>query len=453
MRAAGDTIVAVATPAGTGAIGVVRLSGPRAVEITSGVVRLTAFDGLRSTAPRRVYKAAVVDPGSGALLDEALVVRMEGPRSYSGEDVVELSCHGNPVLLCQIVRFLLDGGARLAEPGEFTRRAFLSGRLDLLQVEAVAQLIGARTDRAVRLAASQLRGGLSSRIQALYEGALDLVAELEVALDFPDDEFGLSLADAGKRAMELSAKLDALARSARQNHAIQDGLAVMLTGAPNVGKSSLLNALLGTERAIVAATPGTTRDVIDGVLVVSGVPVRLADGAGLGGPQDPIDAEGMRRARKVLSECDLALVVLDRSRVVSDADREVLSATAGMDRLVVANKADLPSIASGVDFDCVCSALTCEGVDLLHRRLGQWVESRISSDGDEAGVMASLRVIDRLESAAFGLRRAAEVIPSAPLEVGLVDLRATIHDLEEVLGIDGTEAVLDRIFSTFCVGK
>ncbi len=452
--AAGDTIVAIATPPGTGAIGVIRVSGPRAVPVVSRLIRLKSRDALEACRPRVLYLAAVIDPLTEAELDIGLVAKMPGPSSYTGDDVVELSCHGNAVLLREVVSLLVAGGARLAEPGEFTRRAYLNGRLDLLQVEAVADLIGARTERAVRLAARQLSGALSGEITAFRERLLDLMAGLEVALDFSEEEIGLARPEAVKRAQELAAGLERLIASARQGRAVQDGLSVMLAGAPNVGKSSLLNALLGTDRAIVSESPGTTRDLVDGTVVMGGVPVRLVDGAGIGAPRDGIDAEGMRRARQALAESDLVLVVMDLSWPISPADREILALTERSPRVVIGNKSDLPSAWQEAErTDCVCSALTGAGLVGVVERLNDWVSNRTAVDGDEGGIVASLRALQSLGVARSALGRAADALESVAIEAVLVDFREAQMEIERTLGIDAQEAVLDRIFSTFCIGK
>ncbi|HEV8440228.1 MAG TPA: tRNA uridine-5-carboxymethylaminomethyl(34) synthesis GTPase MnmE [Methylomirabilota bacterium] len=452
--AADDPIVAIATPPGRGAIGVIRISGRRALAVASTIVRLDRPGGLVAAPSRRVLRARIVEPDTGAPLDEALVVAMPGPRSYTGQDVVELSCHGNPILLAEIVGRLVAAGARLAAPGEFTRRAYLNGRLDLVQAEAVAELIAARTDRAVRLAARQLRGTLASEIGMLREWLLDLVAGLEVALDFPEDEIGLSRPDALKRVLELAAGLEALAAGARRGRAIQEGLRLVLTGTPNVGKSSLLNALLGAERAIVSPAPGTTRDLVEGELVIAGIAVRLVDGAGLGAPSDAIDAEGMRRARTAVAESDLVVVVLDRSRPLGSADLDILAFTEARERLLVANKSDLPAVWDEPSIEaCVCSAVTGAGLDHLRDRIREWVERRTAADGDEGGIVASLRVVESLDRAVSLLRHAAAEMESVPFEAVLVDLREALTTLGQTLGLEADDAVLDRIFSRFCVGK
>jgi tRNA modification GTPase len=454
VSVADDTIVGIATPPGTGAIGLVRISGADAVAVASTVVRLRESAGIATCRPRTLHLATVVDPHSDAELDTALVATMPGPGSYTGEDVVEISCHGNPVLLGEIVRHLVSSGARLAEPGEFTRRAFLNGRIDLIQAEAVADMIGARTARAVRLVARQVRGEVSNEISRLRDRLLDVRAGLEVALDFPDDNVGLSPTGASREAAELLSWLERLLESARRGRAIQDGLSVVLVGAQNAGKSSLFNRLLGSERAIVAPSPGTTRDLVEATVMIQGVSVRLVDGAGLGTPSDGVDAEGMRRLRTAVAESDLSLVVLDRSRPMSAADCEVLDLTAAGERLVVANKCDLPEAWRQVDpEECRCSALTGTGVASLVGLLERWVGQRTQVDGDEGGIVPSLRVLDKLESARESMSRMVTMQGRQPIEVALVDLGHALHQIDDVLGIEVGEDVLDRIFASFCVGK
>jgi tRNA modification GTPase len=450
-----DTIVAIATATGSAAIGMIRVSGSRAVEAVSSMVRLRSQESLSATRPRVVHAVVVVDPKNGTELDEAVVVKMLAPRSYTGEDMVELSCHGNPALLAKIVQLLLGRGARLASPGEFTRRAYLNGRMDLVQAEAVAELIGARSERAARLASRQLRGALSSQIAMIRQQLLDLVAELEVVLDFPEDEIGISPGDGRKRMSDLAAGIERLTAGARQGRAAQDGLVVVLAGTPNVGKSSLFNSLLDQDRVIVSPIPGTTRDLVDGALVVQGVLVRLMDGAGLGDANDAVDAEGMRRSRRAVAESDLVLVVLDGSRPLSRSDRDVLALTSGRERMLVVNKSDLPArVEAEVLTDaCRCSALTGAGLAELRRLIEEWVERRTGSDSEEGGLTASLRVLEELNYAGKSLRRATDGIPGVPLEATLVDLRAALHVLGAILGVEAEDELLDRIFSRFCVGK
>jgi tRNA modification GTPase len=449
-----DTIVAIATPPGAGAIGVIRVSGSAARECVWPLLRAIGGQAIEAARPRSLHRVRVVDPQTGAQLDDALVAFMPGPNSYTGEDVVELSCHGSPVMLAEIVSKLVAGRARLAAPGEFTRRAYLNGRLDLVQAEAVAVLIGARTERAARLAVRQMDGALSREIRALRELLLDLVAGLEVSLDFPEDVVGWSGEDCQVRAKEIASRLARLLQSASRGRIVDGGLMVMLAGAPNVGKSSLLNALLGRERAIVSPSPGTTRDLVDGEVIMAGVAVRLIDGAGQGVPQDAIDAEGMTRSRRATEESDLVLVVLDRSRARATVDEDVLQLTAGRPRLVIGSKGDLPAVWTDEDIDCVCSTRGAPGVEVLRRLLEGWVEERVAGDAEEGGIVASVRVTDRLERVKSNLEEVVSGLARGmPLEAVLVDLRSALHALDETTGCRADDAILDRIFATFCVGK
>ena len=448
---ADDTIAAVATPAGAGAIAIIRISGPSAVESAARIVRLRT--GTLATAPAQTMRrATVVDPEHGELIDEAFCSVMRAPRSSTGEDVVEISCHGSPVVLRRVLGMLRAAGVRLAEPGEFTRRAYLNGRLDLVQAEAVAALITARTERAAALAARNLAGGLSDRVEAIRERVLDMVAGLEVALDFPDEQVGLGPVDAVKLVTALVEEVTRLLAAVRDGRLIYDGLTAVIVGAPNAGKSSLLNRLVESDRAIVSPIPGTTRDLIEGSLTIDGISIRLVDTAGLSATGDPIEAEGMRRTRRAAQESDLVLMVIDGHCLQTNS---VDPLEAGGNTLLVVNKSDLEQDPSLSDVPGIrVSALTGEGIDLLLAAMKAWIEDRLVSDADEAGLVASLRQIEALEALRGALARAeAALLGDTPLEAALVDLRDALRLAGSVVGTDVPELVLDRIFSTFCIGK
>lgn len=449
MRA-GDTIVAVATAMGESAVGLIRVSGPAALATAAPLIR--GATPLADFPSHRLRRVTVIDPRTGDRLDEALCAVMRGPRSYTGEDVVELSCHGSPALLRVVTGLLIAAGARLAEPGEFTRRAFLNGRMDLAQAEAVALMIRARTDRAVALAARAMAGALSSRLRALRDALLDLIAGLEVTLDFPEEKVGLDIGEAAARVAELGRETGRWLHGARHGRVVHEGLTVALVGPPNAGKSSLLNALLGRERAIVSPTAGTTRDVVEGTIALAGVPVTLLDTAGLGEPRDPLEAEGVRRSRRALEESDLVLVVLDQSQL---PDAHTLAETASRVRILVRAKSDLPPhpATAALDGALAVSSLTGAGLDGLVARLTDEVRGRASVEGDEGGIVASLRQIELLDALRRALDGGARALTEAPLEVALVDLRAALAHGDALLGVDTGDAVLDRIFSTFCLGK
>ena len=373
---------------------------------------------------------------------------MRAPRSYTGEDVVELACHGSPALLRVVVERLCGEGARLAAPGEFTRRAFLNGRLDLSQAEAVALLIGARTERAVMLAARGVAGELGRRLHGLRDRLLDTVAALEVTLDFPDEGVGMEPIAAAASIEALVAAVATLREQARRGRVVHDGVTIALVGAPNAGKSSLLNALVGRERAIVSPIEGTTRDVVEATLELGGIPIRLLDTAGLRVPRDDVEAEGVRRSRAAIEESDLLLVVVDGHRPLPAT---VLEETADRRRVVVRAKSDLPvDPTTALIEDAVSvSSLTGVGLDVLAARVCRMVVT--GADGGE--VMASLRQLEGLEALERALLGAARSLTDAPVEVALVDLRDALNEVCTLLGLEVGDAVLDRIFSTFCLGK
>jgi tRNA modification GTPase len=429
---------------------VIRLSGPDAIAIVAPLLRssipLAAFP---SHTLRRV---GIVDPKSDERVDEALCAVMFAPRSYTGEDVVELSCHGSPALLRLVTGWLVAEGARLAAPGEFTRRAFLNGRIDLTQAEAVALMIGARTDRALALAARALAGGLADRVRSWRDRLIDVVAGLEVVLDFPDERIEYDVQVARGTIADVQADVERSVAGARHGRIVHDGITVAIVGPPNAGKSSLLNALLGRDRVIVSAVPGTTRDVVEATIAIAGVPVRLLDTAGLAAPRDDIDAEGMRRTRLAIEESDLLLVVLDSS---IPPHRDLLDETAGRERVLVRSKTDLsahPETAA-LPGSVAASTVSPAGMDALHERLTHEVESRAATAGDEGGVVTSLRQLELIVCLADSLTSAARALGQMPVEAALVDLNAALHLTGDILGVEVGEAVLDRIFSTFCLGK
>lgn len=426
------------------------MSGADAIAIVAPL--LEAALPLGAFASHALRRVGVIDPKSGERVDTALCAVMRAPRSYTGEDVVELSCHGSPALLRMILLWLVAGGARLATPGEFTRRAFLNGRLDLAQAEAVALMIGARTDRAVALAARALAGGLSDQVRGLQTRLIDVIAGLEVTLDFPEEGVGHDVEEARAVVGALRADAEQWLEAACHGRVIHGGVTVALVGPPNAGKSSLLNALVGQDRAIVSDVPGTTRDVVEGSIVLAGVPVRILDTAGIETPRDGIEAEGIRRSRRAMDESEILLVVLDGS---VEPDRCVLAETAGRSRVLVRAKSDLQAneAAEALPEAQPVSAVTGEGMEALRERLTREVELRAGASGDEGGIVASVRQIELLQSLCADLTSAEASLVDAPLEVVLVDLNGALASAGRILGVDVSDAVLDRVFSAFCLGK
>jgi tRNA modification GTPase len=452
MYDADDTIVAIATPAGRGGIGVVRLSGPRSAQIA------TALTGRREPfEPRHATFARVA--AAGGNLDQVIVTHFPAPHSYTGEDVVEISAHGSPVLLRAIVSAAMDQGARLAEPGEFTFRAFLHERIDLVQAEAVRDLVDAVTPLQARAAYDQLEGTLTERIRAIDERVFDLTLRLEASLDFPEE--GYHFVESGDAAREIGGlvdDLDVLLASAARGRLVRDGLQVVIAGRPNAGKSSLFNCLAGAGRAIVTDTPGTTRDLLTEVIDVDGVPMTFVDTAGIRtGAVDPVEAEGIARAVAARGVAHVVLVVLDRSRPLDDDDRDLLAATSGGARVVAINKSDLAAAwdaaAEGVGgtHTVSVSAKTGSGLDALRGALAG------AGAGDalrDVPSITNVRHADLLRQARAALQRAAEAARAVvPEEFVVADLHEARQRLEEVTGARSSDDILRAIFDTFCIGK
>lgn len=464
-----DTICAIATPPGEGGIGIIRLSGSRAIDIASRLVRLRSGISLQYLA-ERVLSLAEVGPRSTAMpaasnrpLDEALVAVMRRPHSYTGEDVVELQCHGGPVILDQLCRMLMAEGARLAEPGEFTKRAFLNGRLDLVQAEAVLDTIRAKTSRSLSIAQSQRRGDLSREIKQIREQLVVALAHVEAALDFSEEDIEFVRQDELLRM--LQGMIDNLARlvaTEQEGRIWREGAAVAILGRPNVGKSSLMNALLRTDRAIVTPIAGTTRDVLEESLSIAGIPVRLIDTAGMRPTHDPVEAEGIRRSQVAWGEADLAMILVDGSEPLTEEDRVLLTDPAAQDALILVNKCDLPLKISAEDIQAICrtqrgtleiSAQAHIGLDAL-RDMIRLRLTPVGLESQESVLVTNLRQAAALERALHGVRQAAESLGAHRAgECIAMDLRIAADALGEVTGVITTDDILDRIFSEFCIGK
>ena len=440
-----DTIVAIATPPGRGGIGVVRVSGPEAHAVAR---RLITHDG--PLEPRRATFTRV------AYVDHIVATYFPGPASYTGDDVVELSAHGSPVILRAIVTAAIALGARLAEPGEFTLRAFLNGRIDLMQAEAVADLIDAVTPLQARAAFDQLQGTLTRTIGEIDAALFDLIARLEASVDFPEEGYHFVAASELAGAIDrLSARLDTLLATARRGRLVREGLQIAIAGEPNVGKSSVFNALLGASRAIVADAPGTTRDLVTEVVDLEGLRVTLIDTAGLRETGDSVESEGVERARQAQVVSDLILLVVDRSRPIG---ARICLQTSGNKRLIVANKCDLPAAWSPGDvppIDMVeVSAVTGEGMMRLRERIIEALDVEVLSDRPEITNVRHIALVDRARDA-LGRARAAALADGGSLseEFVLADLQEARAALEEIAGRRAPEELLAHIFSRFCIGK
>ena len=443
-----DTIIAIATPPGRGGIGIVRLSGPRALACATPILHLA-----QPLAPARPRFCALLDPDTGAKLDEAVVTWYQAPRSYTGEDVVEIAAHGAPVVLEAIVRHGLTAGARLAEPGEFTARAFLSGRIDLTQAEAVRDLIDAQTLYQARIAAEQMGGALSRRVQPLKQVLVALIAALEAGIDFAEDDTPVIAASESVTKIDtVSAGLRELANSFTHGRLVHSGLTLAIVGRPNVGKSSLFNRLVERDRAIVTAAPGTTRDLVTEQVSLNGIPLRLIDTAGLRSPADEAERIGIAKSREALAEADLVLVVLDASSSIGEEERELVASLEGRGSILVANKADLADTREGSPAAVWTSAHTGEGLDLLRQKISELLQ--LPTSGVDGGILTNLRhhraVIAALDALATA-RSAA--LADTPHEMLLLDLYHALTELDALTGETTPDDILHLIFSTFCIGK
>ena len=458
--ATNDTIAAVSTPPGEGGIGIVRLSGPRAVDIADDVFRARSREPASAFPSRRARLGHIVD--GEEVLDEVLLTVMRAPATYTREDVVEISGHGGAVAQQAVLELVLRRGARLAEPGEFTRRAFLSGRIDLAQAEAVVDLVRGRTEEAARAALRQLGGELSAEVEKIHEDLFDLLVRVEADIDFPEEDLdALPAAEMEARAAAVRAGIDRLLATSRRGMMLRDGIKAVIVGRPNVGKSSLMNALLRRDRVIVTPVPGTTRDAVSETVSIRGIPVVLYDTAGIRDPRDEVEEQGVRLSRRHMEEADLVLLVLDRSEALDDEDRSI-AALAGEQPVVAAlNKADLPRRLTAGDANSLAPGAPCVEVSAAHgtgiERLEEAVVQALHGkrlDGTEAAVVTRARHRDALVRAGEALGRAVKAAREglAP-EFVSVDLREALDALGEINGKTAPEAVLDRIFSDFCIGK
>lgn len=460
-----DTIVAVATPPGRGGIGVVRLSGPRAREIAVPMLRLkhelepgrAVFGEFVESSSEPVGLRANPGPSAPTRMDEAVVTYFAKPHSYTTDDVVEISAHGSPVVLGRIVELCVSAGARLAEPGEFTMRAFLNGRIDLTQAEAVRDLIESQTVYQAKVAAQQLGGALSRRLQPVKQKLVELIATLEAGIDFAEDDVSV-MTDTVilDRIGEVAAPLERLQASFAFGKIVHQGLTLAIVGRPNVGKSSLFNRLVERERAIVTATPGTTRDLVSETVAIGGIPVKLVDTAGIRKALDEAESIGIQKSMEALADADLVLVVFDASQAETSEDAELLRQAAARPLIVVRNKIDLGitgqwSVASGQN---VCtSAATGEGIAELRSEILHHIAGASGAQA-EPGFVTNIRHQGLIKDSLAALDAAKTAVAGKiPHEMLLLDLYAALRPLDAITGATTTDDILNLIFSTFCIGK
>ena len=460
-----DTIAAISTPLGQGGIGIVRLSGRDAVKIADRIFISPKKKKIKQTPSHRIIYGHIVNPKNKEIVDEALVSVMKAPNTYTKEDIVEINCHGGIVPLRRVLELVINSGARLAEPGEFTQRAFLNGRIDLAQAEAVLDVINAMTEQSQKTAIEQLRGGLSKKLEMIREELIELTAFVEAHIDFPEEDItSMSLKDMKKKALSIQHSLKKLINSSRYGIILREGLKTAIIGRPNVGKSSLLNALLEHDRAIVTEVPGTTRDVIEEYLNISGIPVKIMDTAGIREVKDIAEKEGVKRSLKAMEDADLVLLILDGSSTLHNTDKELIEKSLSKNAILVINKTDLPQKvgagfkpaltkkATGNSQVVSISAKKGTGLDELKKRIADAVLQ--GNTENSVNIVTNLRHVHALEKAFLSIEAfiKAVVMETSP-EFLSVELREALDAIGDITGITTPEDVLNRIFSNFCIGK
>jgi tRNA modification GTPase len=456
-----DTIAAIATPLGMGSIGIIRVSGPRSRDIASIIFRPSnKIEGLDS---HRLYHGDIISPDTGRVIDEVLVSFMMKPHSYTGEDVLEINCHGSTFILQSVLSLVINAGARIAEPGEFTKRAFLNNRMDLSQAEAVAETIMAKTDRALDLAMFHLKGDLAIKIESIRNAIIEILANLETSIDFSDEDVDAAKPPIIVRDVDyIIDELTRLAATYSEGKMYRDGINAVITGRPNVGKSSLLNKLLGEKRAIVTAMPGTTRDFVEEVIPIKGVPIRFTDTAGIREPQNIIEKEGINLAWEKISQADVVIVVIDGSEILTEEDDEIVKSCREKKFLLAINKADLPHVIDDKELASLVpdvmppiwiSAKRGDGIQELKDAIHGLALSG-TDYGHTENIVSNIRHKIAIEKTRDLLAKARDsTLQGLSPEFPAFDVRQALDRLGEIAGETVTEDVLEKIFSTFCIGK
>ena len=457
-----DTIAAISSAPGEGAIGIVRLSGEDALAIADKVYKL-GQKKLSTQDSHTIHYGHIVDPKDGQEIDEVMVSVMREPKTFTREDIVEINTHGGIVATNRVLELVLREGATLAEPGEFTKRAFINGRIDLTQAEAVMDLIRAKTDRSMDLAVKQLDGKLSNLIENLRQDILNTLAQVEVNIDYPeyDDVEEMTLKLLGEKTTIIKDRIDGLLSTAKQGKILRDGISTAIVGRPNVGKSSLLNALLREEKAIVTDIEGTTRDTVEEYINIRGVPLKLVDTAGIRDTEDVVERIGVERSKKALMEAELVLLLLNQSEALTAGDRELLALTQDHKRIIIMNKIDLPnqllkeSLLEWVEEDEIIatSMMTQEGIDALEEKIADYFFSGQSGEKD-ATYVSNARHIDLLQKASQSLDEVKNGIDMGmPVDLIQIDFTRAWEILGEIIGENAPDELLTQLFSQFCLGK
>ena len=462
MQTEFDTIAAISTAPGEGAIGIVRISGDLAISIASSIYQCGTKQ-LEEQKTHTIHYGHIVDPKSGEIYDEVMVSVLRAPKTFTREDIVEINCHGGIVAINRVLQLVLRMGARLAEPGEFTKRAFLNGRIDLSQAEAVMDLIRAKTDKSMQLAMRQLDGQLSHLIQNLRQEILNTLAQVEVNIDYPeyDDVEEMTLQLLREKTQQVLQGIRALLNTASQGKILRDGLKTAIVGRPNVGKSSLLNVLLREEKAIVTDIAGTTRDTIEEYVNVRGVPLQLIDTAGIRETDDVVEKIGVERSRKALKEADFVLLLLNQSETLQEEDIRLLETTKGMKRIILFNKTDLPSKLSTEDIApyaneeeiVTTSMLNKEGIDQLEEKIaGYFFQGQMNErDATYLSNTRHIALLEKAEQALVEVQNGIEM--EMPVDLIQIDFTRAWDLLGEITGDSVQDELLTQLFSQFCLGK
>ena len=462
MQTEFDTIAAISTAPGEGAIGIVRISGDLAISIASSIYQC-GIKQLEEQKTHTIHYGHIVDPKSGEVYDEVMVSVLRAPKTFTREDIVEINCHGGIVAINRVLQLVLRMGARLAEPGEFTKRAFLNGRIDLSQAEAVMDLIRAKTDKSMQLAMRQLDGQLSHLIQNLRQEILNTLAQVEVNIDYPeyDDVEEMTLQLLREKTQQVLQGIRALLNTASQGKILRDGLKTAIVGRPNVGKSSLLNVLLREEKAIVTDIAGTTRDTIEEYVNVRGVPLQLIDTAGIRETDDVVEKIGVERSRKALKEADFVLLLLNQSETLQEEDIRLLETTKGMKRIILFNKTDLPSKLSKEDIApyakeeeiVTTSMLNKEGIDQLEEKIaGYFFQGQMNErDATYLSNTRHIALLEKAEQALVEVQNGIEM--EMPVDLIQIDFTRAWDLLGEITGDSVQDELLTQLFSQFCLGK
>jgi len=455
-----DTITAISTPLGEGAIAIVRLSGPKAISISNQIFK---GKNLAEVDSHTIHYGKVIDPETGDMAEEVFITVFKAPKTYTKEDIVEINCHGGIVSVNRVLEIVLSRGARLAEPGEFTKRAFLNGRIDLSQAEAVMDLIRAKTDQAMNVALNQMDGRLSRLIRNLRQQLLEVVAHVEVNIDYPeyDDVEEMSHQMMRTKTKEVHQEIKKLLEVAKKGKILREGIGTAIIGRPNVGKSSLMNALVQETKAIVTEIPGTTRDTIEEYVNIHGVPLRLIDTAGIRETDDIVERIGVERSKKVLSESDLILLVLNNNEELTTEDIKLFEAVKGIETIVIINKIDLQQkinieqvkeIANNMPI-ITTSLLKDEGLDELETAIAEIFFSG-ELDTRDLTYVSNIRHIQLLKESKQALEDAMKSLEiHMPLDIVQIDVTRTWEFLGEIIGETASDQLIDQLFSQFCLGK